>query len=180
MALPNLAGLALHAAAPTQEFVTLDDKQAERLNRGEENREDGREPLTLEKYKAGEYFRVRKPPPQGGEPRDELFDYDYFDPAKLWRAARTNRENPVNRQRISDSDYDDLRDRFSTKREREEEREDVYRRWILRREQLAREAALRGMTLEQYQAFLQQRRRSRSRNSCSSRSRSRRRCGRSA
>jgi len=146
MALPNLSGLSLHAAAPTQELVTLDAKQAARLNRGEEKRGDGREPLTLEEYSAGEYFRVRKRPTLGGEPRDELFDYDYLDPDELWKWAEDTGQNPLNRQRLSDADYHEL--------------------WLRQIQPYlaaarAQAAAREGMTLEQYDARLDRQRRER-------------------
>ena len=140
MALPNLSGLALHAAAPTQDFVTLNAEQAARLNRGEGDREDGCEPLTLKKYKAGqEYFRLRKPPPQGGVARDELLDYDYFDPESLWKWAEDTGQNPVNRQPIPDSEYHLLYNR------------QMQPYWAAAR---AQAAARQGMTLEQYDARL--------------------------
>ena len=146
MALPNLSGLSLHAAAPTQELVTLDAKQAARLNRGEEKRGDGREPLTLEEYSAGEYFRVRKRPTLGGEPRDELFDYDYLDPDELWKWAEDTGQNPLNRQRLSDADYHEL--------------------WLRQIQPYlaaarAQAAAREGMTLEQYDARLDRQERER-------------------
>lgn len=161
--------------APTGGFVTLTEDEADRLNRGEENRDDGCEPITLERYKAGdEYFRVRKPPPQGGVPRDELFDYDYFDPSELWRAARWNRKNPVNRQPIHRR-----RDKWWQLRERFEDKETIFLRTrrpttqyeleamvrdqVERQEELEQDRERRRlrMTHEQYDAFLERRQQAR-------------------
>ena len=162
MALPNLAGLSLRPSAPTQELVTLTDKEAERLNRGEEGRYDGHEPITMEDYEGGkQYFRVRKPPPLGGVPRVALFDYHYFDPAELWRFARWNRSNPITRQPITPRDqWWQMRERFDNDwgnyvPQTAHELEQIILYQIHQQAQIARERERRrlGMTFEQYDAF---------------------------
>ena len=148
--LPNLSGLSLHAAAPTQDYVTLNAKQAARLNA-----ERGREPLTFADYdEAKSYFSL--PRPDDGRYSDAFDSYEYFDAEALhsWVKTRNARgyivTNPKTGEKMAGKDIRELLDIRREQQRQERERQEQQRR--------EEESQRLGMTLEQYDAYLERQR----------------------
>ena len=103
-------------------FVTLDAKQAARLNS-----ERGREPLSFADYGAKRYFRL--PRPRGGCYRDAFDSYEYFDAEALhgWvqsqKAKGLSVTNPKTSKRIAKKDLDELLYEFDTQTQERMDRE---------------------------------------------------------
>ena len=107
MALPNLSALSAHAVAPTGDFAHLSKNHAEKLNEAK-----AQEPLTLNEYKEGEYFRLLKPDKPKGSTNPN--DYDWFEPEPLFHwVDRVGGTNPVNREPISEEDRNELHKRYA-------------------------------------------------------------------